>query len=1121
MSEDFMIRAFENYQRHDSVEQEEHDKRIQEIDGGFFETFGHLFREKSIYAAAKEKQEKETVAKEAADLEAVIENVPEIAETEEIPSSSDSEPEDQTLYISTALNIDELYVEMLYVIIHNVGCDVNYEVGQTALLSYIQDAFKIDNRKHQDLFDIAQKKEPPEMLLNIEVIEAKDLVSKDPNGLADPFVTLYLASNSSQRYNSSVKPTTLSPVWEEHFALPVPENPSDDTLCLEVWDFDPAETVGEKFGKFFDVKGVRGMRRLVKEIAVTATSGQHRNELIGRAQIPLSAIPASGMTMWYSLDKKNKITRQGVIKVRIAFSSEKNVHVAAQEHKHLLRILLLHELETSKVAPFWWCGSFSPQGNALITQHVAQSGLSTPDIALAQWIVYTNVHRTHPLSFDLFVDILEKLCKPIQYNSFEEEDLKLFWDATKKLIPTCLSMIRKIRKTNFKEKNQLKQVAKVLNVLGLISMLDPPENINELLENCVVKGAKDWFEHILENTQLVEDSDEAKMKRLVKIVQLVRTDLQKAIEYYDKMFHESLNFKYAKELYKIYQNKLTDLIEPEVKHVSETMARMPHVGFTNIKQVDTNQPMVVGTTLFELYLYIQRFVILGTDLCPTEHETFEIKNFYVWFYSAVAQWLDIALYKALQRIDKAVSLDKLVPVDAEMKISSSAIDSLSIFYQIKVFWQELNWPDVEGSYTFIAKIIDDICRCCVYYADRVSDAVEGMGDIKDVYEQRFQVTNEWCLAINNIDYVLQHLIPFTKEMEMEKIIEKLGDIKSPLEAQRCQHTLDTVIVNAVDTVKNKIIELLETVAEKMTPSMKRLLIEGAELFQQDCNSIDKVMRYLDDNLHTLHDQLNEENFSRILDIIFIYLNNILTDLIQSNLEKRRPPSFFSNLHETLKLMKHSFKLNDTEEECEQLKKTEHLLYLNGLETSELIHQVHLDLWKEQEKKDSNLGQLTIKCKFDNCELKIEVLNGKNLVAMDSNGSTDSFVRIHLLPEDKFTNVTKPKTQTQHKTLFPLYDEHFTLKLTTDQRNLENGLILFSCKDYDMLGYNNQYIGEAFMHFKDVPSNGVNSQQLVLYLHRPKTLDTDALKALEYRQGDKQAKEFLRRFKMRMNSPKSS
>lgn len=58
-------------------------------------------------------------------------------------------------------------------------------------------------------------------------------------------------------------------------------------MCLEVWDFDPAESVKEKFGKFFEVKGVRGIRKLVKEIAITAATGQHENELVGTAKIPL------------------------------------------------------------------------------------------------------------------------------------------------------------------------------------------------------------------------------------------------------------------------------------------------------------------------------------------------------------------------------------------------------------------------------------------------------------------------------------------------------------------------------------------------------------------------------------------------------------------------------------------------------------------------------------------------------------------------------------------------------------------------------------------------------------------------------------------------------------------
>lgn len=62
------------------------------------------------------------------------------------------------------------------------------------------------------------------------------------------------------------------------------------------------------------------------------------------------------MVMWLGLDKKGKTKQQGTIRLRLSFSAEKNSQVAVQEHKHLLRILLLHELETSKVAPYWWSG---------------------------------------------------------------------------------------------------------------------------------------------------------------------------------------------------------------------------------------------------------------------------------------------------------------------------------------------------------------------------------------------------------------------------------------------------------------------------------------------------------------------------------------------------------------------------------------------------------------------------------------------------------------------------------------------------------------------------------------------------------------------------------------------
>lgn len=70
----------------------------------------------------------------------------------------------------------------------------------------------------------------------------------------------------------------------------------------------------------------------------------------------------------------------------------------------------------------------------------------------------------------------------------------------------------------------------------------------------------------------------------------------------------------------------------------------------------------------------------------------------------------------------------------------------------------------------------------------------------------------------------------------------------------------------------------------MAPAMKRLLIEGAELCNQDSNSMDRLMMYVDDNLGTLHRELNEENFNRTLEIVWDMLSVTLGEIIQSNLD---------------------------------------------------------------------------------------------------------------------------------------------------------------------------------------------------------------------------------------------
>lgn len=121
-------------------------------------------------------------------------------------------------------------------------------------------------------------------------------------------------------------------------------------------------------------------------------------------------------------------------------------------------------------------------------------------------------------------------------------------------------------------------------------------------------------------------------------------------------------------------------------------------------------------------------------------------------------------------------------------------------------------------------------------------------------------------------------------MGTDDVIKRLGEYRSQLEAERCEVTIKNVIENALDTERNQILELIEIVARKMSPPIRRFLAEGAEVLHEDSNSMERLMMYLETSLSTLYETLNEVNFARVLDAIWSELSIIMYDLIQSNLD---------------------------------------------------------------------------------------------------------------------------------------------------------------------------------------------------------------------------------------------
>ena len=148
---------------------------------------------------------------------------------------------------------------------------------------------------------------------------------------------------------------------------------------------------------------------------------------------------------------------------------------------------------------------------------------------------------------------------------------------------------------------------------------------------------------------------------------------------------------------------------------------------------------------------------------------------------------------------------------------------------------------------FYLLFFQDVCKTTIFYADNMCKRVLNQKNTS----KEFEVTQELCLAINNIDYVLQYIRPFVNELGIEEIIEKLRILNGDLVANSCHRTLQTLIHNAVDNVENKIYQVLDIIGDKMSPVIQKFLVSNCGHVFYAGRKLDSLIDYLDDNLKLL------------------------------------------------------------------------------------------------------------------------------------------------------------------------------------------------------------------------------------------------------------------------------
>nr|XP_054772798.1 rabphilin-3A-like [Lytechinus pictus] len=132
------------------------------------------------------------------------------------------------------------------------------------------------------------------------------------------------------------------------------------------------------------------------------------------------------------------------------------------------------------------------------------------------------------------------------------------------------------------------------------------------------------------------------------------------------------------------------------------------------------------------------------------------------------------------------------------------------------------------------------------------------------------------------------------------------------------------------------------------------------------------------------------------------------------------------------------------------------------------------------------GTLEFSVLYDgiNNALHCTVTKARGLKAMDSNGLSDPYVKLHLLPGA--TKSTKLRTKTVAKTLNPDFNETLTYYGVTED-DLSRKILRLSVLDEDRFGHND-FIGEYRLPLRKLTP--YQTKSLSVYLEKPLPLEKD-------------------------------
>ncbi|GAA56792.1 BAI1-associated protein 3 [Clonorchis sinensis] len=776
-------------------------------------------------------------------------------------------------------------------------------------------------------------------------------------------------------------------------------------------DHDEETSIVDAVRSLNEVRGVKQLGRYFKQVSQTARKGQTGDvdDFLGSITVDLKKLPLDEVDQWIKLEGRSAKSKvQGEIHIRLKLTtvedgSDEPKLGEIKDHIMLLYEMIISELKRSKKPSTEWNGELSAAAQWLISQHAFQNGLSELQLAICSWICYSKVYRKMPIDCSIVLARLQELTAMWSDKELEQEH---------KRAVTNYELFKKTA-----EVPEGKLFGHIMNVdirrivIHLTNLTDDLRAADVVYSPIMQREPKsphylaDFFQL---HRELFEDS---------RLSSLVRNMLNTA------------------------QDKMEDGVEPE-------------------HRLDQNM-----LELFSLFHAIQKFELFeGSRMDKTREE---------------------------QGTSPPGTLEEL-PI-----ISPSAQKLIDDMRAMLFTWIECCWPAVD-TYGLMAKmVLEKLFDSAISYARNLHEKLRLKGYCDE--EGQFDISPQLCMALSALDRVIiwTQTIPEScgwsrrKSCTSERLEENfrlLDEVKQISPIVSCLERIPKEDLQALYEIQRSgVIEIRHVldrifyrVTAKMRPEIRKNVYHlcWCASTSPTEKALNDLLVYLESNFDTLRRQVSAgllrrcflEMWSECLEQFIeqahkeaevapgiggpgAYLNppdsastpnTYVIPLATHFTESQSPvapnevdPETVLRAKSTLLKLKHA---------------TELLLRFFIRTTNGLLEKYELENETYQDKTSkSSYGTLSISVSFQNSELIVEVRSASGLLPLDSNGLSDPFVVVDLLPRHIFKVSPKQmRTRIVKNSLDPIFNEQFEFTATEDELKHPSACLAFVIMDHDIL-----------------------------------------------------------------------